>query len=483
MAAQSGRYHRQAGTAPLVPDPPLQVNPTPQTMKRSVLSRLRKALHDGVRRAISHLPQTWRFALFRAMVRCDPTPDARLQLKIAETQDELEACFRILHDSYVAAGFMKPDPSGLRVTVYHALPTTTTLCAKWDGRVVGTISIIREGVFGFPLQSVFDLTALRAEGGNITEVSSLAVDPSFRKTGGMVMFPLMKFMREYAKFYFDTRHLVIAVNPNRIEMYESLLCFDRLQSSEVDNYGFANGAPAVGATLDLRNADERTERLYTGKPRHKNLHRYLYVDPLRNIQWPARPLHTTNDPVLTPTIMDHFFNQRTRVFDTLDDRKRLLLRSIYDHPSYADVLPAARFGSRLAIPLRRHQRFSIRCPARFWVQTNGAMQAYTMQVIELSEHGFQAECETALPAGTPGRIEIELGPQMATSVAATPVRRIEHAGAAYHGFSVPQPDAAWRRCVSALQAGRTQAELALAVPAVRPQPAAAEPYQTALQPA
>ena len=462
---------------------PVQFNPMPQTMKRSVLSRLRKTLHDGVRRAITRLPQAWRFALYRAMVTCDPTPDARLELKIAETQDELEACFRILHDSYVAAGFMKPDPSGLRLTVYHALPTTTTLCAKWDGRVVGTISIIREGVFGFPLQSVFDLTALRAQGGNITEVSSLAVDPAFRKTGGMVMFPLMKFMREYAKFYFDTRHLVIAVNPDRIEMYESLLCFERLHSSEVDNYDFANGAPAVGATLDLRHADERTERLYIGKPRHKNLHRYLYVDPLRNIQWPARPLHTTNDPVLTPAIMDHFFNQRTRVFDALDDRKRLLLRSIYDHPSYADVLPAAGLDTRLAIPLRQHQRFSLRCPARFWVQASGKQRAYPMQVIELSEYGFQAECGTRLPEGTPGRVEVELGPHTFTSVAATPVRRIDHAGAVYYGFSVPQPDDAWRGCVSALQAGRTQAELALAVPPARQAPAPAGRRQADLQPA
>ena len=73
---------------------------------------------------------------------------SRLELKVAETREELEACFTILHDAYVASGFMKPDPSGMRVTIYHALPTTTTLCAKWEGRVVGTISMIREGVFG-----------------------------------------------------------------------------------------------------------------------------------------------------------------------------------------------------------------------------------------------------------------------------------------------------------------------------------------------
>lgn len=452
-------------------------------MKRSLLSHLRKAAHDGVRRAVAHLPRAWRFALFRAMVECDPTPDPRLELKIAETQDELEACFRILHDSYVAAGFMKPDPSGLRVTVYHALPTTTTLCAKWDGQVVGTISIIREGVFGFPLQSVFDLTGLRALGGNITEVSSLAVDPSFRKTGGMVMFPLMKFMREYAKFYFDTRHLVIAVNPNRIEMYEALLCFERLTNSGVDRYDFANGAPAVGAALDLQYADERTDALYKGRPPRKNLFRYLYVNPLKNIQWPARPIHTTNDPVLTPAMMDYFFNRRTQVFQSLDDRKRLLLRSIYDHESYAGVLPAPLLEAKDNAPLRQHQRFSLRCPAQLKVQGNEDHLVYPLQVIELSLQGCLAECDEPLPEGTLGEIAVELGEHKVSVVQARAVRRVESSGQVYYGFFVPSPDEAWQRCVAALNSGRTQAELVAAVPRGAPAPVRLSPRVPVLQPA
>ena len=141
---------------------------------------------------------------------------------------------------------MKPDPSGMRVTIYHALPTTTTLCAKYDGEVVGTLSLIRDSAFGFPLQSIFDLSGVRAKEGNIAEVSALAVHPKFRKTGGAILFPLMKFMYEYCTTFFDTRHLVIAVNPNRIELYESLLFFQRLTANVVENYDFANGAPAVG---------------------------------------------------------------------------------------------------------------------------------------------------------------------------------------------------------------------------------------------
>ena len=126
-------------------------------------SSTKKLLHQGLRKAFSLFPRPVRFSIYRSFVDCDPSPDAQLVLKIAETKEELEACFKLLHDAYVSSGFMQPAASGMRVTIYHALPTTTTLCAKYDGEVVGTISLIRESVFGFPLQAIFDLNAVRAK--------------------------------------------------------------------------------------------------------------------------------------------------------------------------------------------------------------------------------------------------------------------------------------------------------------------------------
>jgi GNAT superfamily N-acetyltransferase len=225
-------------------------------MFRRLVLAVRKLLQRTLRKLFNILPQKRRFAVYRNFVECNPAPNERLVLKIADTQEELEACFTLLHDAYVGSGFMTPDPSGMRVTIYHALPTTTTLCAKYDGQVVGTLSLIRESVFGFPLQRIFDLTAVREKKGNIAEVSALAVHRKFRRTGGSILFPLMKFMYEYCTTFFDTRHLVIAVNPRHIEMYESLLFFRRLTQNVVENYDFVNGAPAVGATLDLRAAKE-----------------------------------------------------------------------------------------------------------------------------------------------------------------------------------------------------------------------------------
>jgi len=429
-------------------------------VKRSLASTLRRQWHGAVRHGLHALPRELRFALYRMLVDCDPAPDPRLQLKIAESQDELEACFRILHDAYVSSGFMKPHPSGLRVTPYHALPTTTTLAAMWDGEVVGTMSLIREGVFGFPLQSIFDLAPVRAKGGRIAEISALAVHPKFRATGGKVLFPLMKFMYEYCGTYFDTRHLVIAVNPNKIELYESLLFFERLRESEVEQYDFANGAPAVGATLDLLHAAEIFRRTYGGRRERKDLYRYFTALRLPNIALPLRRYHTTNDPVLTPEMLDHFFNHRVPVFDGLDARRLRLLHSIYDLPEYRAVLPPLPDMAAEPVALRRHQRYSIKCPAL--LQFDDGTPPAALQVIELSLEGFQAETDATLPLHRPARATVELGLTERALLHAKAVRRHEAGGAAFYGFAVEQADEAWRACVQALQQGRTHRDLGLA---------------------
>lgn len=428
-------------------------------MKSIRRSSFKKRMRQGLRRAFGYLPAGIRFGIYRAMVNCDPDPEDRLELKIAETREELEACFRILHDAYVASGFMKPDPSGMRVTLYHALPTTTTLCAKYDGQVVGTISMIREGVFGFPLQSVFDLSGVRAKEGQIAEISALAVHPNFRATGGAILFPLMKFMYEYCTEFFDTRHLVIAVNPEKIELYESLLFFERLQENVVDKYDFANGAPAVGATLDLSRAPTIFRQVYGRRTLRRNLYKYFVTLRLPNIKLPRRRYYTTNDPVLTPDTLDHFFNKQSQVFEQIDDRRKALLWSIYDQPEYRRVLPLLRGAGGDFHPLRRHQRFSLRCPAELRIAIKDGERRIVMTVIEISLSGFQAMSLVEVPIGATGVAIVELGRSEQSQLKAQVLRHHRSNSADYYGFKLEEPDAAWRRCVSALETGQTAEDL------------------------
>lgn len=422
-------------------------------------SEVKKALHQNLRKIFSFLPRGARFAIYRSFVDCDANPDPRLVLKIAETREDLEACFRLLHDAYVGSGFMKPDPSGMRVTLYHALPTTTTLCAKFDGEVVGTISLIRESVFGFPLQAVFDLSQVRAHTGHIAEVSALAVHPKFRKTGGAILFPLMKFMYDYCTTFFDTRHLVIAVNPNRIEMYESLLFFDRLSENSVTNYDFANGAPAVGASLDLYHAPDIFERAYGRKTLRRNLHNYFVKTVLPNIVVPNRRYFTTNDPVMTADLLDYFFNQRTQVFSKLDSRKKYLLHSIYDLATYRSVLPDLASGVADQYPLRQHQRYSVNCPGILHVQASKKHETYKLKVVELSEYGFQALSPAPLPINTWGEARIQLGKSEKSTIKVMAVRDKANGFTGFYGFTIGEPDLPWRKFVNALRVGTTNEDL------------------------
>jgi GNAT superfamily N-acetyltransferase len=428
-------------------------------VKKPQDSKPKHTLHSILRKAFSFLPRPLRFAIYRSFVDCDPEPDARLVLKIAETKEELEACFQLLHDAYVGSGFMKPDPSGLRVTIYHALPTTTTLCAKFDGEVVGTISLIRESVFGFPLQAIFDLKHVREKPGKIAEVSALAVHPRFRATGGSILFPLMKYMYQYCATYFDTRHLVIAVNPNRIEMYESLLFFNRLTETHVENYDFANGAPAVGASLDLRAAPELLKRVYAGKPKRKNLHYYFMRLKLPNIQVPNRRYFTTNDPVMTPELLDYFFNQRTHGFQHLSEREKALLHSIYSLPEYKAVLPPVFVDTDLQSSLRQHQRYVIKCPGTFSATVDGKTTRYDLKLVEFSEYGFLAHSKVPLPTKVWGEVMIQLGNEERSIVRAMAVRGKTDGMHGFYGFRLAETDVSWRKFIGALKSGTTHDDL------------------------
>ena len=422
-----------------------------------VIARLRFLITQTGRKLFSMLPQKRRHEVYRSFVDCK-IPNERLVLKIAESREELEACFKLLHDAYVSSGFMTPDPSGMRVTIYHALPTTTTLCAKIGDQVVGTLSLIRESAIGFPLQRIFDLTDIREKEGQIAEVSALAVHPRYRRTGGTILFPLMKFMYEYCTTFFDTRHLVIAVNPRHIEMYESLLFFKRLTANVVENYDFVNGAPAVGAALDLKHAPEVMRKAYASKPPNRNLHRYFCETKLPNIQIPHRRFFTTNDPVMTPDLIDYFFNQRTTVFADLSDRKKALLHLIYDLPEYKKVLPPPP-GAGVARQIRQHRRLSVKCPARLANSNPLASGAIQVEVNEVSRYGFRARVAQQIPADVWLNATVQLGHNEVSRLTVQAVQETDMNDHHYCGFRIGEPDLVWRKFVTALYEGHTHTDL------------------------
>lgn len=374
--------------------------------------QLRKAIFGIIRRS----PKKIRDAFFQARLNLKPLPDD-IYFEIARNQTDLDQAFRLLHDAYVREGFSKPHFSGLRVTDYHALPSTSTLVAKHKAEVIATITIIRDGPFGIPADAVIDLSSYRNEGVRLGEVSSLAIHPRFRGRSGEIMFHLFKYMLHYSMYYFGLDRFIIVVNPNRITLYESVLAFERLRPDIVQSYPFANNAPGVCATLDLVSLDDTIRKIYEGRPESKNIYRFFFggysPNEKRQFHFPERPFFTAADPVMSPEIMDYFFNQCTDAFCSLEDRKLQILQSIYSEDGYNPVWPEG------AVPQwrnhRRHRRFDVVC--------TGALLARSkiltaMEILDASRTGVRLRSTLPLMGVRPPMIKIAVGHQKSAYIQA-----------------------------------------------------------------
>jgi hypothetical protein len=251
---------------------------------------------------------------------------------------------------------------------------------------------------------------------------------------------------------------VIAVNPRHIEMYESLLFFKRLTANVVENYDFVNGAPAVGASLDLKEVGEMMRKAYAGKADNRNLYHYFFETKLANIQVPHRRFFTTNDPVLTPDLIDYFFNQKTTVFAELSERKKTLLHMIYDLPEYRSVLPGLS-EKGAAQQIRQHRRFSVKCPARLSNVTPHFEKQIDIEVSEVSRHGFRARIAQHIPINVWLNATVQLGPHEISRLSVQVVQETDVDDQRYCGFRVGETDLVWQKFVTALYEGHTQTDL------------------------
>jgi ribosomal protein S18 acetylase RimI-like enzyme len=103
----------------------------------------------------------------------------------AVTFEDLRAAYRLVHDVYLGTGYIRPEPSGLRLRIFETTSETATFVAKVDGRVVGVLSVVGDSAdFGLPSDSAFksELDVLRATGARLCELTNQAVADEFRQS-------------------------------------------------------------------------------------------------------------------------------------------------------------------------------------------------------------------------------------------------------------------------------------------------------------
>lgn len=380
-------------------------------------------------RILRSLPESVRHRLFRRALRITRVCDAELTVKIAETREELESAYSLLHDCYVGMRLMKPHPAGLRCSLYSALPYTTTIIAKRGDKIVGTVSLIKDSEVGVPSDKEYqDENDLhRAQGHRLVEVSALAVSPEVRNQGHTVSLHLMKYLYQYATRYMDCDMLCATIHPRAWDFYAALLGFKR--NGKVVNYGFVQGALAIHITLDL----EWTENVwmpqaYRDVPAERDLLRFMTREPSPFV-FPDRSASSVLDPVLTPENLEYFFAERTSVFAEVSPKELALIRSAYALHFDVSRIPFLMEAEKTIRPFRYPMRFR----ALLAASDGGSILG---RVLDLSSGGLFFETTHDLAIGKVYEVRIELDGQ---AIRLPCVPKWRNSGGARHRDSLRHP--------------------------------------------
>lgn len=249
--------------------------------------KARRLIWNSIRR----LPKWIRRRIVRAQFDAEYSLPSNIILKQAETQDELEAAFKIVHDAYVDLNYMSPADHGLRFNKYLALSSTVVFVVKDEDEVVGTMSIIQDSHLGLPVEATWDLSYLRKQGLLVGEIAALAIKKSHKLRRGRLLLPLCKIMYEYSTQLLKLDAIVIATSSEVEPFYTDLLLFEKLKLHQKSDHkmnkavphAVANGNPSIGGVLFLKESKERYRLTYDHLSVRKNLYHFFVNYRMPNI--------------------------------------------------------------------------------------------------------------------------------------------------------------------------------------------------------
>lgn len=386
------------------------------------------------------LPRVLRARVLRSSFHFNPTPPKDLTIKLAESKEELEGAFSLLKKWMQKNELIKDKALEEKFWVgfYHALPSTSILIALRNGEVVGTLSIVRNNIFGLPIESHFEVSTLKRYGARIAEVTALAFRENENKDE--IIFPLFKYLYEYCIHFMGVDYLLISIQKKLTDFYSNILLFDEIPN--LNPIALKNGKPSIlnhrAMYLDLRLAYKKFAVFYGGKGMTQDLFHYIFTTPrFESFIFPNRTYFKTMDPVMTPELLDYFFNRMTQTFSSLTDFQKSLLFNVYDREKYGGVLPEP--DTKIAfLNARAHRRFHINCHGRIYLGEGSRM--INISVKDASKSGFAANLSQSIRFGHAVKIHVAIGQFDIAQIEAFPVWT-DNKGV--YGFSIIKASDNW----------------------------------------
>jgi hypothetical protein len=365
-------------------------------------------------RVTPKLPSLIRQRLVRNFFSVPKDIPAAITFKRAETFDEIEQAFALVHEAYVDQGLMREHPSQMRITKYHLLPTTWILVGKCNDEVIATLTVVADSSLGLPVDALWDITDLRRDAVRIAEISSLTIKKSYRAQRGHLLLPLYKFMYNLARSHLGVNMLVAVTHPKIGFFYQDLLLFKKLKGHRVKAYDQVENNLAACYWLDMDKGEGQGQKIYEGRPPEKDLYRFFLDTEVPNFRFPDTS-HGIESASHSPAMLEYFFKHQVDLISRLSNEEKIKLANVYFFSSYHSILDVDPV--RHGILSRRQPRFTVLCNA--CVIKDAAI--FPATVLEVSRNGMMIRLgpdHMHLKRGNELRMKVELGPNTHLSVKA-----------------------------------------------------------------
>ncbi|WP_286819964.1 N-acyl amino acid synthase FeeM domain-containing protein [Desulfobacter sp. UBA2225] len=206
--------------------------------------------------------------------------------------EEYMSCFRLLHDVYVKAGFIRPTNPPLRIIRHHSNAEARVFMGCLTDNQAEKTPIYTASLFpdhkqeGLPMDIGFkrQVDELRSEGRSLVEVGCLASHPLYRKGNKHIPMLGNRLIVSYAINTICADDLLITIHPKYLKIYEDILLFEKI--GQISSFSYVNNNPAVALRLDLNTVSQRFKEIYGNMPKKKNLYHFFFESGSTPIELP-----------------------------------------------------------------------------------------------------------------------------------------------------------------------------------------------------
>lgn len=193
-----------------------------------------------------------------------------LVLKVTDCRSEREDALKLVQRVYSQSGLTDSKSACVRVLRQHLADETEIIVAKQAGETVFTVTLVRDGEYGLPLESLFEaeVESMREQGIRLAEVSCLAHSNDMidnRERFNTFVRGISLLLQTARRRNVD--RLLLAVHPRHAKVYERL--FGCVRCSDAKEYAAVKGNPAILCSHDFAKLDQTEYPLYKqmyGKP-------------------------------------------------------------------------------------------------------------------------------------------------------------------------------------------------------------------------